>query len=484
MMTDQVKSITKKSQNISAWYNDVIERAQLAEHGPVKGTMIWRPKGFALWEAIQKNLDTRIKDLDAQGVYFPLFIPESFLKKEKEHVEGFSPQLAVVTHAGGEKLKEPIVVRPTSETIMYDAFSRWIQSWRDLPLLINQWANVVRWEKRPYYFLRTTEFLWQEGHSAHATNEEAQTMADNALKMYVDFYQNVLGLYGYAGRKSEAEKFPGADITLTYEILMPDGKVVQGCTSHNLGQNFSKVFKVDYQDEKGRKQLVYQTSWGLSARSIGAMILVHGDDNGLVLPPAIAPTQVAIIPIITKSSDKKAINDLAEDVFKLLESYDLRVKLDDSDQSPGWKFNQYDLEGVPLRIEIGSKEVRSGEVIIWERVFKSNARISVRSKLENLAENVQKLLSDVQDHLFENSKNFTQINTRQADNYPQFKEIMNTTRGFIEAFWCEDPKCEAKIKDETKATTRCLPLGSMETEGKCIYGKEPAKFRWLFGQAY
>ncbi|MBI2018842.1 proline--tRNA ligase [Candidatus Daviesbacteria bacterium] len=480
-MKGQVKSITKKSQNISAWYNDVIERAQLAEHGPVKGTMIWRPKGFVLWETVQKILDTRIKDLGAQSVYFPLFIPYSFFSKEKEHIKGFAPDLAVITHGGGEKLKEPLVVRPTSETIMYDAFSRWIQSFRDLPLIFNQWCNVVRWEKRPYYFLRTTEFLWQEGHSAHENNEDAQKMVDEALKMYVDFYQKVLGLYGYAGRKSESEKFPGADATLTFEILMPDGKIVQGCTSHNLGQNFAKVFKVQFQDKVGKLQYVYQTSWGLSTRSIGAMIMVHGDDNGLVLPPRLASTQVVIIPITTKSSDNKTINDLANKAYELLASYSTRVKLDNSDQSVGWKLNQYDLEGVPVRIEIGSWEATNKEFSIGVRNNKSNYTVS---KLEHLAENVQKLLDGMQISLFEKSKQFTKDNTRQADNYPQFKEIMETDRGFIEAFWCEDPDCEAKIKQETKATTRCLPLGSMETEGKCIYCKKPAKFRWLFGQAY
>lgn len=479
-MNNQVKSITKKSGDISAWYNDVIERAELAEHGPVKGTMIWKPSGFALWEEIQTNLDIKIKDLGAKGVYFPLFIPESFLKKEKEHIEGFSPQLAVVTHAGGQKLKEPIIIRPTSETVMYEAFSRWIKSWRDLPFVVNQWANVVRWEMRPYYFLRTTEFLWQEGHTAHQNNEEAQVMAEIALKMYVDFYQKVLGLYGYHGRKSETEKFPGADLTLTYEILMPDGKVVQGCTSHNLGQNFSKVFKVDYQDEKGKKQLVYQTSWGLSSRSIGAMILMHGDDNGLVLPPLIAPTQVVIIPIITKSSDNKAINDLARKVYEILESHNIRVKLDNNDQSPGWKFNQYDLEGIPLRIEIGQSEIKNQTVSVKPRTGQS----SITVKLKNLSEEIEKMLDQMQTDLLEKSKQFTHDNTRQADNYSEFKKIMNTTRGFIEAFWCEDPKCEAKIKDETKATTRCLPLDAIEANGKCIYCGKSAKFRWFFGQSY
>jgi|SRR3989344_3892266 len=476
----QVKIIKKKSEDISGWYNDVVEKAQLVEHGPVKGTMIWRPRGYSLWEEIQKNLDLKIKNLGAKNVYFPLFIPESFLNKEKNHVKGFSPELAVVTHAGGEKLTEPIVVRPTSETIMYDAFSRWIQSWRDLPLIINQWANVVRWEKRPYYFLRTTEFLWQEGHTAHKTNKEAQEMADNALKMYIEFYQNVLGLYGYAGKKSESEKFPGADLTLTYEILMPDGKVVQGCTSHNLGQNFAKVFNVKFQDETGQQQMVYQTSWGLSTRSIGAMILMHGDDNGLVLPPMIAPIQVVIIPIVTKDTDGSNINNIATKVFETLESSDIRVKLDDSDQSPGWKFNQYELEGVPIRIEIGATEAQSRKI----RIVRRDNKVSMDISLDKLGAEIEKLLKDMQGDLLHRSKKLTQENTKQADTYDEFKEIMKTNRGFIEAFWCENPKCEEKIKEETKASTRCLPLDAIEARGKCIYCGKEAKSRWIFAQSY
>ena len=477
--TNQVKSIHKKSEDISDWYNDVIERAELAEHGPVRGTMIWRPRGFALWEAIQKNLDVKIKELGAESVYFPLFIPESFLKKEKEHVRGFSPELAVVTYGGGEKLVEPIVVRPTSETIMYDAFSRWIQSFRDLPLIVNQWANVVRWEKRPYFFLRTTEFLWQEGHTAHENSYDAQQMADNALNMYIDFYQNFLGIYGIAGRKSESEKFPGADVTYTYEMLMPDGKVVQGCTSHHLGQNFAKVFKVSFQDQSGGKQLVHQTSWGLSSRSIGAMILMHGDDNGLVLPPMIAPTQVIIIPITTKASDKEEIKRLTKETYSTLKANNIRVKLDDSDQSPGWKFNQYDLEGVPLRIEIGQAEARDKKVSIKPR----DGSPSLSLRLDELDE-IGKTLQQIQDNLLEKSKQITKENTHQADSYEDFKKIMGATKGFIEAFWCEDSKCEAKIKEETKATTRCLPLDTIEASGKCVYCGKVAENRWLFAQSY
>lgn len=479
-MNNQVKSITKKSKDISGWYNDVIEKAKLAEHGPVKGTVILRPKGFALWEAIQKNLDIRIKNLGAQNAYFPLFIPYSFLQREKEHVKGFSPELAVVTHGGGEKLKEPVVVRPTSETIMYDAFSRWIQSFRDLPLIINQWNNVVRWEKRPYYFLRTTEFLWQEGHSVHVSNETAQKMVEDALKMYVEFYQETLGIYGYAGKKSTSEKFAGADMTLTYEILAPDGKIVQGCTSHNLGENFAKAFKIQFQDDKGKQQFVSQTCWGLSTRSIGVLIMVHGDDNGLILPPQMAPLQVVIIPIITKFSDNVQINKLTREIYELLESHNIKVKLDNSDQSAGWKFNQYDLEGVPIRIEIGPQEAARKEVSI--KLRDGNSYPSV--KVEDAAETVEKLLEQLQITLLSKSREFTKDNTRQADTYSQFKEIMNTTRGFIEAFWCEDPNCEAKIKEETKATTRCLPLGSIEANGECVYCKKNAKFRWLFGQSY
>lgn len=479
-MSNQVKSITKKTVDISGWYNDVIERAQLAEHGPARGTMIFRPRGFALWEAIQKNFDIRIKSLGAENVYFPMFIPMSFLSKEKEHVEGFSPELAVVTHGGGEELSEALAVRPTSETIMYDAFSRWIQSFRDLPLKINQWCNVVRWEKRPYYFLRTTEFLWQEGHTAHQTNEEAQKMVDDALKEYVEFYQTVLGLYGYAGRKSESEKFAGAAATYTYEMVMPDGKIVQGCTSHNLDQNFSKAFDVMYQDKDGERKYVYQTSWGLSTRSIGAMIMMHGDDNGLVLPPMIAPIQVVIIPILVKSGDSKKIESVSSEVFKTLEEGNIRVKLDNRDQSPGWKFNQAELEGIPIRIEIGPSEATENKVSIKTRDGEYSSSVT----LPELRQAIEHLLNDMQRKLLEKSKQFTQENTRQADTYEQFKEIMSTTRGFIEAFWCEGSECEIKIKAETKASTRCLPLDSFETKGECVYCIKPAKYRWLFGQSY
>lgn len=474
------QKITKKSENISEWYNDVIREAKLAEHGPARGTMIIRPYGYALWEAVQKNMDPMIKALGAENCYFPLFIPMSFLQKEKEHVEGFAPELAVVTHGGGEKLAEPLVVRPTSETIMYDAFARWIQSFRDLPLRVNQWNNVVRWEKRPYLFLRTTEFLWQEGHTAHATNEEAQKMVDDALQMYVLFYQQYFALAGYAGRKSKSEKFPGAVQTLTYEMLMPDGKVIQGCTSHNLGQNFAKVFDVQFQDEKKSRKYVWQTSWGFATRSIGVLILTHGDDNGLVLPPQVAPTQVVIIPIITKATDTKQINELINKTYSLLESYNYRVKIDNSDNSPGWKFNQAELEGIPLRLEVGATEAKEGKV----RLVRRDNKVAVYAAISELQPEVERQLNEMQADLLAQHQRFTQENTREAKTYEEFKQIMETKKGFIEAFWCENAECEAKIKEETKATTRCLPLNAVKTKGECIYCGKEAQYRWIFGQSY
>jgi len=479
-MANQVKLITKKSDNISDWYNDVIKAAKLADHGPARGTMIIRPYGYAIWEAMQRNLDIKIKDLGAQNVYFPSLIPYSFLQKEKTHVKGFAPEVAVVTHGGGEELTEPLVVRPTSETIMYDAFSRWISSYRDLPLAINQWCNVVRWEKRPYLFLRTTEFLWQEGHTAHASSEEAQKMVDSALSMYVNFYQEDLALFGYAGRKSETEKFAGASASFSYEILMPDGKIVQSCTSHNLGQNFAKAFNVQFQNQSGQKEYVHQTSWGFSTRSIGPLIAVHGDDNGLVLPPQIAPLQVAIIPILSKSADITKIKELNQKAFEILEGHNIKVRINDSDQSPGWKFSQYDLEGVPLRIEIGGSETEKQTL----RVVRRDTKEGIDIPLKEAGEKVEKILETIQNDLFEKSKRFTIANTREARTYSDFKEIMNTTKGFISAFWCEDPHCEEMIKQETKASTRVLPLGEIESSGACIYCEKPAKYRWLFGQSY
>jgi len=350
--------ITKKSENFSKWYTDVVLRAELADYSPVKGCMVIRPYGFAIWENIKENLDRMIKKAKVKNAYFPIFIPQSFLEKEKEHVKGFSPELAVVTHGGGKKLTEPLVVRPTSETVIYAMFSKWVKSWRDLPLLINQWCNIVRWEMRTYLFLRTTEFLWQEGHTAHATEKEAEKESLRALEMYRYFVENYLGIAIVSGRKSDAEKFPGAKNTFTIEALMPDGKALQMGTSHELGQNFAKPFKIQFQDKKGKLQYVWQTCWGLSTRLIGGLIMVHGDEQGLSLPPKIAPHQVVIVPIWTEKT-KKSTQKYCQEIQDRLEKKKIRVHFDDRDEhSPGWKFNEWELKGVPIRLEIGPRDIK------------------------------------------------------------------------------------------------------------------------------
>ncbi len=471
------KGVVKKSVNISEWYNDVVLRAELADYAPVKGCMVIRPYGYALWESIQSFLDKLIKEKGVQNAYFPIFIPEKFLEKEKEHVEGFSPHLAVVTIAGGEKLKERLVVRPTSETVMYDMYKKWTQSWRDLPILINQWNNIVRWEKRTYLFLRTSEFLWQEGHCAHLTPEENMETVLWALRAYEKTYNDLLAMYGIPGVKSNSEKFAGGDKTYSFEMLMPDGKALQSCTSHDLGQNFAKAFDWTVLDKTGQKIYPWQNSWGFSTRSIGGLILAHGDDQGIVLPPNIAPIQAVIIPIRLTADILNYCTKLKND----LENDGIRVKVDDRDtKTVGWKFNEWELKGVPLRIEIGEKEVESEELTIYRRDRNSEFRIqNSELKLE-----IKNLLEEIQKTLFEKMKKFTLENTHSVDSYDEFKKIMETTRGFIKAMWCEDPDCEKKIKEETKATTRVLPLDSKEENGICIYCNKPAKNRWLFAQAY
>lgn len=473
--------ITKKSENVSEWYNEVVLRAELADYSPVKGCMVIRPWGYGIWENVQNAFNPMMRKAGVRNAYFPIFIPMSFLQKEKEHVEGFSPELAVVTHAGGEELKEPLVVRPTSETIMYAQYAKWIQSWRDLPLKINQWNNVVRWEKRTYLFLRTTEFLWQEGHTAHATEEDMLAEQKRALEAYFSLYQNHYALFGYAGRKSDSERFAGARTTFTYEMLMPDGKILQGCTSHDLGQNFSKVFEIQYLDNAGEQTYVWQTSWGLSTRSIGALILVHGDDNGLVLPPKLAPEHIVIIPIFANNdATDKQIETEARNVADMLhESYE--VILDNRpEHSVGFKFNEWELKGIPIRIELGKNELLEESVTVFRRDTQEKQSV----KLSDLSRYIANLMSEIQQSLFEKSKAFTLENTRDVDSYDQFKEIMSTKRGFLRAFWCESPECEEKIKAETKATTRCLPLDAKDEDGKCVYCNEKATHRWLFGQAY
>lgn len=470
------KYLKKKSEVFSDWYTDVILKAELADYAPVKGCMVIRPYGYALWEGIQKFLDMKIKEKGVENAYFPLFIPESYLHKEKEHVKGFSPEIAVVTYAGGEELKEKLVVRPTSETIMYEMYKRWTQSYRDFPILINQWNNVVRWEKRTYLFLRTSEFLWQEGHCAHADHQESVDFVFWALDAYQKTYTELLAIYGVAGVKSNQEKFAGADKTYTFEMLMPDGKALQGCTSHDLGQNFAKAFDWTVSGPEGERLYPWQNSWGLSTRSIGGLIMVHGDDNGIVLPPKIAPIQVVIIPIPGSNKAIGYANDLRKSI-----SADFRCKVDlKIGETAGYKYNKWEVRGIPVRVEIGDEEVTKDEVTIVRR--DTGEKVIVSRKGFN--KKLEFLLDTIQNNLFDNHRKFTKDNTHVIDSYDEFKKLMSGKRGFISAFWCENADCEAKIKSETKASTRCLPLGSKEEDGKCIYCGKKATHRWLFAQAY
>ncbi|MBI2010954.1 MAG: proline--tRNA ligase [Candidatus Colwellbacteria bacterium] len=476
-MISEKRDLPKKTEDLSGWYNKVVLLAELADYGPARGTMIYRPYGYAIWELIQKEMDRLIKEKGVANAYFPLFIPESLINKESKHIEGFSPELAVVTIGGGEELKEKLVVRPTSETIMYEAYARWIDSWRDLPLMINQWNNVVRWEKRPYLFIRTTEFLWQEGHTAHANHDEAWQMVLWAMEMYTKIYEDFLALPGYAGRKSESEKFAGADITLTYESLMPGGKALQSSTSHDLGQNFSKPFNISFLNNEGQREFVWQTSWGLSTRSIGGMIMAHGDDGGLRLPPRLAPIQVIILPV---GNEAKIIDFSRKLVDKLKES-GIRAELDDGEnETLGSKINNWELKGVPIRIEIGPKELEEKNITAVRRDNGKKQSL----KQGGLAEQIKNLLDDIQNNLYKEAKKFLEANTKEVNNYEEFKKLMAENRGFILAFWCEAPDCEEKIKAETKTTTRCLPLEAKEENGLCIYCGKTAKHKWLFARSY
>lgn len=472
------KELKKKSENISDWYTDVVAKAELADYGPARGTMVIRPYGYAIWENVMQTLDAMFKANGVQNAYFPLFIPYSLLQKEKEHVKGFSPELALVTVGGGEELAEPLAVRPTSETIMYEMYGKWIHSWRDLPMVINQWNNVVRWEKRTYPFIRTSEFLWQEGHGAHATHEESKDLVMDALGWYRSVYEDYFAIPVIAGRKSESEKFAGASATFTLEALMPDGKALQGCTSHDLGQNFSKAQDISFQDKVGKNEFVWQNSWGFSTRTLGALFMVHGDDNGIVLPPKIAPTQVVIVPI---QSEDKELLDYCQDLQSELEKSEVRVKVDDREGwTPGRKFNDWEVKGVPIRFEVGKNELEKKTITVARRDTGEKFEIDRAHAVTE----TQKVLDQIQKDLYDRAKKFLDDNTHEVHSYDEFKKVMESDKGFIKAFWCEDEQCEAKIKEETKATTRCLPLDQKEEEGKCIYCDKMSKHRWVFAQAY
>jgi len=448
-----VKKLTPMSEDFNQWYTDIIQEAQLADYSPVKGTMVIRPYGYALWEHIQSYLDKRFKDTGHQNAYFPLFIPKSFIEKEAEHVEGFSPELATVTHAGGKELEEPLIVRPTSETIINHMFSKWIKSHRDLPMLINQWANVVRWEMRTRLFLRTSEFLWQEGHTAHQTKEEATQEALQMLDIYEEFTEKIAAVKVIKGTKSEIEKFAGAKVTYSIEAMMLDKKALQAGTSHELGQNFSKAFEIQYSDENNNLAHPFQTSWGVSTRLIGMIIMAHGDDQGLKLPPAIAPTQVVIIPIIPKNADSEKILKLANQIKEMLS--DFRVHLDDREEvSPGFKFNEWELKGVPIRLELGPKDIENNSVVVARRDIQ-NTKTSI--PINTLDSEITSLLDTIQNEMLKVSEQFLIDNTSHVENMDELLKQLQDSDGFVSCYWSESKEDELRVKEQTKATIRCYP---------------------------
>jgi len=478
------QQLTPKSQDMSKWYTQAIQQAKMADYSPVKGCMIMRPNGYGIWEQIQKQFDPMLKALGIENAYFPLFIPLSFLSREAEHVEGFAPELAIVTHAGGEELEEKLVIRPTSETIMYDMYSKWVQSYRDLPLMLNQWNNVVRWEKRTYFFLRTTEFLWQEAHTAHAHHEEAFKMVLAGAEAYRTIIEDYLAVPVIKGRKSESEKFAGADVTMTLEAMMPDGKALQSCTSHDLGQHFSKkeAFNIAFQDEQSETQYAWQTSFGLSTRTIGAVIMAHGDDDGVVMPPRVAPTQVMVVP----AGNSEAVTAAIKKVGGELAQQQLRYKVDTStEHSLGWNLNQAEIQGIPVIIVLGERDLAQEQATVMIR--HSHAKLQL--PLLSLAEEITALLENIQAEMFEKALAKRDELLTDVTTYDEFKQVMADKKGFIKAFWCENAACEQHIKDETKASTRCLPvideLGNVrEEQGTCIKCNQPATHRWLFAQSY
>lgn len=476
-----VTQITPKSEDFSRWYVDVIRRAELADYAPMKGMMVIRPYGYAIWENIQQLLDRRIKASGHVNAYFPLFIPESFLRKEMEHLKGFAPEVAWVTHGGQEELEERLAVRPTSEAIIGAMYSKWIQSWRDLPVLINQWANVVRWEKVTRPFLRTTEFLWQEGHTAHATEEEAREETIKILNLYREFIETELAIPVIAGKKTAREKFAGALETYSVEALMSDGRALQMGTSHHLGQHFSKVFNIRFEDSNQNLQYVWQTSWGVSTRLIGAVIMSHGDDSGLKLPPHIAPIQVIIIPI-SIGRWKETVLPVAMNLEKKLMAMGIRVKLDGREEyTPGWKFAEYEMRGVPLRLEIGPKDIKQQQVVLVRR----DSGEKMIAGMDNLEAKITNLLEEIQRSLFNQALEFQHQNTRDVDNYEDFKKIIEEKRGFLRAWWCGREACEEAIKEETAATIRVIPLDKIkEGEGHCLYCGQAASEYVYFARAY
>jgi prolyl-tRNA synthetase len=474
-----VTEIIPRSQDFAQWYLDVVRRAELADYSPVKGCMVIRPYGYAVWELIAQALDLRIKALGHVNAYFPLFIPESLLHKEAEHVEGFSPQVAYVTYGGGEELEEKLVVRPTSEAIIGTMYAKWIQSWRDLPILINQWANVVRWEKVTRPFLRTTEFLWQEGHTAHETEQEAEDETLKILDLYAEVCERVLAVPVVKGLKTESEKFAGALRTYSIEALMGDGRALQAGTSHNLGQNFAKAFDITFQGRDKSLQYVWGTSWGMTTRLVGAVIMVHGDDSGLVLPPLVAPYQVVIVPI-GRDDWKESVLPRAVQVRQELSLAGIRVALDERDERPGWKFAEWELRGVPLRLEIGPKDIEKRQVLIVRR----DTREKIAVSMDAVTDRIRSLLDDVQRSLLERAVRFRDEHTQRVASYDEFKQAMEGRPGFVIAAWCGSAECEAQIKADTQATIRNIPLTSSAVAGPCVRCHARSVAEAWFAKAY
>jgi prolyl-tRNA synthetase len=479
-MSDQ--KLPTRSEDFSEWYNQVVLKAELADYAPVRGCMIVRPYGWTLWENITAALDRRFKATGHENAAFPLLIPRSFIEKEKSHVAGFSPELAVVTIGGGEELEEPLVIRPTSETIIGHAWAKWIQSYRDLPVLMNQWNSVVRWELRTKLFLRTLEFYWQEGHTAHATAEEAAAETRQMLEIYADFAEREAAVPVIPGRKSDSEKFAGADQTYSIEAMMGDGKALQAGTSHNLGQNFAKAFEIRYLDKGGVLQYCWTTSWGMSTRFVGAIIMVHGDDQGLIMPPRLAPYQTVIVPIFKTDDEKASVLENAERLRKELVDAGIRVKMDLREGvSPGFKFNDWEMRGVPLRIELGPKDVAKSSVVLARRDRPGREGKSFVAQ-QGISAAVASALEEIQKALFDRALAFRKTNTFEPADYEEFKKAVE--RGFATSWWCGSGECEEKVKDETKATMRCIPIDQPGGPGKCIYCGKPSQEKAIFAKAY
>jgi len=490
------KNITTRSEDYSKWYNELVVKADLAENSGVRGCMVIKPYGYAIWEKLQSELDRRFKETGHSNAYFPLFVPKSLFEAEEKNAEGFAKECAIVTHYRLKndpdnlgklmvdpeaKLEEELIVRPTSEAIIWSTYKGWIQSYRDLPILINQWANVVRWEMRTRLFLRTAEFLWQEGHTAHASKEEALIEAKQMQDVYADVVENIMGIPVVKGYKTETERFAGADDTYTIEALMQDGKALQAGTSHFLGQNFAKAFDVKFTNKEGKQEYVWATSWGVSTRLMGALIMTHSDDNGLVLPPKLAPIQVVIVPIYKSEEQLKQISDKVDEVMATLKEKGISVKYDDrTTQKPGFKFAEWELKGVPVRVAVGPKDLENGTFEVARRDTLTKEVV----KADSLVNTIEVLLKNIQDNLFSKALNFRDEHITEVNSFEEFKEVLETKGGFLSAHWDGTPETEEKIKELTKATIRCIPLNRKEEEGACIYTGKPSKGRVLFAKAY